>query len=190
MVQGHLITFVNVIHVLRGLGSRLRTDQTPFVLCHCRPNALGFPIALLGLAAAGVKATLANSSYQPPELLHQLKDSRAGLIFVHPALYPILLETLKLAGITSPAELHKRVVILAYTQAEQKFDKDSKIDAGYTRLVDFLKEGILEKEEMFPGDQAKETMMLCYSSGTTGLSKGVEVRNNHYFCLVDDQEWH
>lgn len=64
---------------------------------------------------------------------------------------------------------------MAFTTLERKMVKDAKIDKEYTRLQDFLKEGILEKEEMFPGEQAKETMMLCYSSGTTGLSKGVEV---------------
>jgi acyl-CoA synthetase (AMP-forming)/AMP-acid ligase II len=142
---------------------------------HFSYNSLAFPIALLGLAAAGAKATLANSSYLSAELQHQLKDSGAGLVFVHPSLLPVLLQALKLLGVDAPQDLYKRVYILAYTTAEKKIDADMKIDQGYTRLETFLSEGKLEKEEMFPGAQAKETMMLCYSSGTTGLSKGVEV---------------
>jgi 4-coumarate--CoA ligase len=46
---------------------------------------------------------------------------------------------------------------------------------SYTQLESLLRGGKLAQEERFDGDQSNETVYLCYSSGTTGLSKGVEV---------------
>lgn len=45
---------------------------------------------------------------------------------------------------------------------------------GWT-LSDFIGKGKLEDEEKFDGEKAHETAYLCYSSGTTGKPKGVEV---------------
>jgi hypothetical protein len=36
------------------------------------------------------------------------------------------------------------------------------------RMEELLQVGVLKQEELFDGDQAHETAMLCYSSGTTG----------------------
>lgn len=46
---------------------------------------------------------------------------------------------------------------------------------SYTQLDSLLRGGKLAQEEFFDGDASDETVYLCYSSGTTGLSKGVEV---------------
>ena len=46
----------------------------------------------------------------------------------------------------------------------------------FVSLSDLLGKGALGEEEKFTGDQVHETAMLCYSSGTTGKSKGVRVR--------------
>lgn len=45
---------------------------------------------------------------------------------------------------------------------------------GWT-LSDLVGKGKLEEEEKFDGEDAHETAFLCYSSGTTGKPKGVEV---------------
>jgi long-subunit acyl-CoA synthetase (AMP-forming) len=45
----------------------------------------------------------------------------------------------------------------------------------YTQLDSLLHSGKFDKEERFDGELSNETVYLCYSSGTTGLSKGVEV---------------
>jgi len=62
------------------------------------PNSLAWPIALFGSIAAGLRTTLANSSYTPTELGHQWNDSRATVVFVHPALVPLLSPCLGRAG--------------------------------------------------------------------------------------------
>jgi 4-coumarate--CoA ligase len=45
-----------------------------------------------------------------------------------------------------------------------------------TQLDSLLRVGKLQEEEKFDGELSNETVYMCYSSGTTGLSKGVEVR--------------
>jgi acyl-coenzyme A synthetase/AMP-(fatty) acid ligase len=47
--------------------------------------------------------------------------------------------------------------------------------AGLLPLADLFSRGALEKEELFEGADAHETVYLCYSSGTTGKPK---VRNS------------
>ncbi|KAF8312233.1 AMP binding protein [Clavulina sp. PMI_390] len=146
------------------------------------PNSLGFAVALFGLMGAGIKATLANSSYQPHELAHQLTNSRAGYVFVHPALFPVLIKAFASYGITEKVA-RQRTVILSYTNMEKGMEAQFNIDKGWMRLDDFLNKGKKASEERFDGEQAKETAFLCYSSGTTGLSKGVET--SHWNVQAD-----
>jgi 4-coumarate--CoA ligase len=49
---------------------------------------------------------------------------------------------------------------------------------SFVQFDSLLRGGKLQEEEKFDGDLADETVYLCYSSGTTGLSKGVEVRHS------------
>ena len=109
------------------------------------------------------------------ELAHQITNSGAGLVFVHPALLDTLLKTFTLLRV-SDTEVQKRVVIMSYTSIEKAMEKQLNIGPQWARFETFLKQGKLDREEMFSGDQVHDSIMLCYSSGTTGLSKGVEVR--------------
>jgi 4-coumarate--CoA ligase len=72
------------------------------------PNSLAWPFTLLGCVAAGLKCTLANSAYTPPELAHQLKDSGAGYVFVHSSLLLTLFKAWELLKIPAK-EAQKRV---------------------------------------------------------------------------------
>ncbi|KDQ09380.1 hypothetical protein BOTBODRAFT_148208 [Botryobasidium botryosum FD-172 SS1] len=135
------------------------------------PNSLSWPVVAFSIFAAGLCMTPANTAYTPSELAHQLKDSGAYYIFVHPALLPVVVETLTHLG-ASPAEIKKRVVIMALKREVEA--PTAEVDAGgWIQLEALLNKGSLEREEPFDGAQAEETVTLCYSSGTTGLSKGV-----------------
>lgn len=97
------------------------------------------------------------------------------MVFVHPALLDTLLKAFASLGINE-ADAQKRTVVLSYASPEKGIEKQLNIGPQWARLGDFLNKGKLDKEEDFSGDLAHETALLCYSSGTTGLSKGVEVR--------------
>jgi 4-coumarate--CoA ligase len=109
-----------------------------------------------------------NSSYTPHEISHQFRNCRAKAIVVHPNLLPNLLNGLEGVGIS--AEEARRIIVIGNWL--EKFDN---IPAGYTLLGDLLQVGELQQEESFDGRYADETTLLCYSSGTTGVAKGVEI---------------
>jgi acyl-CoA synthetase (AMP-forming)/AMP-acid ligase II len=134
------------------------------------PNSFSWPIALLGLAAGGVRSTLANSAYTPSELAFQYEDSRARVVFSHPDLIPVVFAMFKHIGV-SEDEARRRVVVLDFSGDGAEIARKE----GVLAMSDLLGHGALLEEEKFLGPQAGETQLLCYSSGTTGKPKGVEV---------------
>ncbi|KAF9514738.1 hypothetical protein BS47DRAFT_1392174 [Hydnum rufescens UP504] len=150
------------------------------------PNSLAWPLTFFGLLAAGLRVTMANSSYTPPELIRQLNETAAGIIFVHPTLFPVLLKAFKLLGI-SDRDARRRVVIMSYVDQDRADEKAAEIGPEWTQLRELFGKGRLHSEELFVGDQVHETALLCYSSdsiGMTGLSKGVEITHNNIISLI------
>ncbi|KAG8958567.1 hypothetical protein FRC03_009012 [Tulasnella sp. 419] len=156
-----------------GLNEKLGKKRGDVIMVFS-PNSLSYPILIYGAVAAGLKITFANAAYTPPELAHQLKDSGAYEIFVHPALIPVAVETLKLVGVKSESEIKKRIVVMGLG-GEPEVEK---LGGEWLKMEDLLKGGKRDTEERFDGKDSRETVYMCYSSGTTGLSKGVETM--HY----------
>ncbi|KAG8720268.1 hypothetical protein FRC08_000704 [Ceratobasidium sp. 394] len=173
--SGRTLSRGDVRHLSLCLGHSLRnvlnTKRGDTVMVFS-PNSISWPITLFGCVAAGLKCTLANSSYTPPELAHQLKDSGAGYVFVHPALVQTLFKAFEELNVPVN-EAKKRVVLMNFGE---------NAPAGmesFVQLDSLLQGGKLQEEERFDGDLSDETVYLCYSSGTTGLSKGVETTHNN-----------
>jgi acyl-CoA synthetase (AMP-forming)/AMP-acid ligase II len=148
-------------------GNRLFRGDTAMVFS---PNTIAWPIALLGLIASGVRATLANSAYTPAELAFQYNDSRARVVFAHPDLIPIVFAMFKHIGVSEDVA-RRRLVVLDFGGNGAEVARKVRV----LGLSDLLGHGALPEEEKFSGPQAGETLLLCYSSGTTGKPKGVEV---------------
>lgn len=142
-----------------------------------------------------MRCTLANSAYTPKELKFQYEDSGAGLVFVAEDLVSVVFDMFKLLGV-SEHEARNRVVVLENGLEWAGAPPVPRSDAvkGLKTLAGLINAGgKLDHEEMFDGEQANETVFLCYSSGmshlvadlcfhsrvyagTTGKPKGVEVR--------------
>jgi hypothetical protein len=111
-------------------GMEITKGDTVMILS---PNSFAWPIALLGSIAAGFKTTLANYSYTPAELGHQWKDSRAKVVFAHPAFVPSVLTMLEASGV-SKEEARKRIIVMGVG------DRDETAN-GFIHMDDLLGKG-------------------------------------------------
>ncbi|KAF7795577.1 hypothetical protein EIP86_006739 [Pleurotus ostreatoroseus] len=141
------------------------------------PNSLAWPVMLFGGFAAGLRMTLANSAYTPREVLHQWTDSKAKAVLVHPSLLPVLLETFKLLDL-SFTDAKRKIIVADWGLPPQSSFND------YITMSDILGKGSLAEEEKYTGEQANETALLCYSSGTTGKPKGVETTHRNLVSVI------
>jgi acyl-CoA synthetase (AMP-forming)/AMP-acid ligase II len=116
------------------------------------PNTISYPVAFHGAAHAGGIVTTVNPTYTPDELASQLRDSRARYLFTIGPLLDKASEAAKRAG-----------------TVQEIFTFDAA--PGTTSFSELLDAPELEKGPRI--DPAKDLVALPYSSGTTGISKGV-----------------
>jgi len=115
------------------------------------PNTIYYPVVFHGIAAAGALSSTINSLYTPDEIAFQLKDSNAKiLITVSP-----FLDRAKAAADKQPVD-----EIIVMDGAE-----------GHASLRDLLASKAPSPQVQI--DAANDLVTLPYSSGTTGLPKGV-----------------
>jgi len=160
-------------------GLPLRTGQVALVFS---PNSLGFLLVFYGLQAAGVTTTLANASYNPRELAHQLRDSNADIAFVHSSLLSVLDAAWKELGVD--AEFARRRTIIMDWEPWTGVATATSAAATRTTVNQLLTLGKLDHEVKFTGKRVHQTALMCYSSGTTGLAKGVETSHYNLVSLI------
>ncbi|THH30871.1 hypothetical protein EUX98_g3331 [Antrodiella citrinella] len=141
------------------------------------PNSIAWPVILLGSVAAGLRVTLANTSYVSRELEHQWEDSHAKAVIVAPPFLPVVLEMFMNIGF-SEADARKRIILADWATPH------ARRSSLYVTMTSLLGGDKLPKEEEFRGKQSSETVLLCYSSGTTGKPKGVETTHSNAIHLI------
>ena len=129
------------------------------------PNCAEFVIAFYGIVTAGAVVTTVNSGYREREIAHQLNDSGAEVLVVDAA----LLQTAEAARDAAPAL--KRLITIEPTS------KDSDSFWG-------LLENASESTPSVAVDPETDLAVLPYSSGTTGLSKGVMLTHHNLTANV------
>ncbi len=126
------------------------------------PNMPDFATAFHAVGYAGGTITTINPTYTAPEVAHQLKDAKATLLITIPAF-------LAIAEVAVAGTAVREIVVIG--QADRFASLDDIMDAALTAQA--------------PVDLDRHILVLPYSSGTTGLPKGVMLSHRNLVVNVD-----
>jgi acyl-CoA synthetase (AMP-forming)/AMP-acid ligase II len=161
---GRTITYEQLIESVRGLAAGL--SQRGFgkgdVFAHCAPNLPEYAVAFHGVASAGGVNTTANPLLTVEELAAQLVDSGARLLVTVPEL---------VEKATAAAERSGVEEIFVYGEAD-----------GATPFGSLIQPDGEPPEVVI--DPANDLIALPYSSGTTGLHKGVMLTHRNLVANI------
>lgn len=133
-------------------------------------NGPDFPIAAWGCLEAGVIASTVNSLYTSEEIFRQLQDSSAKIIITSCELYENAAKAV--------AQLSRKVPIVCVKSTPDQLLPQGAID--FSQVIN-LNLDIPDLEPPSPDDIA----ILPYSSGTTGLPKGVKLTHTNILANIE-----
>ncbi|KAI1085077.1 acetyl-CoA synthetase-like protein [Whalleya microplaca] len=137
-------------------------------------NNIFTPVIFMGILMAGGVFTGANPGFVTRELAYQLKDSGASFLVAADASIEIAVEAAAQAGLPKD-----RVYSFDATALDSKPGKARLGTQHWTSLLASEDEAA-DFEWLEPADTKITTCALNYSSGTTGVPKGVEITHYSY----------
>lgn len=148
---GRTLTFAELRDAIRRFagGLQARGFGVGDTLALMAPNIPEYAVVFHGVAMAGGTVTTLNPTYTADEIRHQLNDSRATLMVTVSAVLPVAQAAVEGTSVTE---------VFSIDPAD-----------GASPITDLFGEPIDQVEI----DPATHTVVMPYSSGTTGLSKGV-----------------
>ena len=165
-MTGRVLTYDRIKPSATAAGRALRTLGAKTIMTFL-PNCPEYAVIMMGALSNGVVVSTANPSYTARELIHQLKDSGATLIMTVPAMKEVALEAAEGAGLDTSA-----VIALG--------------EAGSEPFAILNEGGEVDPE--FLGLDApnfeEDIAVLPYSSGTTGLPKGVMLSHHNMVANI------
>lgn len=140
---------------------------------------IDYPTALWAALRLGVIPSCANPIYTAHELVHQLNLSSAKFILTHPAFLKSATAAARMVGIPD-----SRIFLIEKGNS-----------SGYQTLPELVQIGKLAPEieplRLAPGEARNKVALLNFSSGTSGLPKGVLISHRNVIanvCQMSAQE--
>jgi acyl-CoA synthetase (AMP-forming)/AMP-acid ligase II len=167
--SGRTITHAELERATRALASGLaaRGFGKGDALAIYMPNVPEYAVAFHGVARAGGRATTANPLYTARELEHQLRDSRAKILLTVPPFLDVAREAASAAGVGEVFVVGEADDAPPVTELMGNPDSAPEVEI----------------------DPASDVAVLPYSSGTTGLPKGVMLTHRNLvanICQIQD----
>jgi 4-coumarate--CoA ligase len=149
---------------IRRLAGGLRSEGVGpgTVIALMAPNLPDYAVVFHAAALAGATVTTLNPTYTAPEAAHQLADSGATLMVTIPAFLPV-------ARAAAEGTAVREIVTLGPGE-------------GHRQIDDLLGPPLAAQ---VPVDIETHVLALPYSSGTTGLPKGVMLSHRNMVVNVD-----
>ncbi|MEP1124454.1 MAG: AMP-binding protein [Ilumatobacter sp.] len=126
------------------------------------PNVPEYAVVFHGVAVAGGAVTTINPTYGAEEVRHQLQDAGATMLFVVPMFLDVARLAIEGTNVTE--------IVVMGDAAD-----------GTTAMADVFGDPI----EQVAVDASEHTVVLPYSSGTTGLPKGVMLTHRNLVANIE-----
>jgi len=149
------------------------------------PNIPQFPEIFFGILKAGAVCVNCNPMYTASELNHQLSNSGARIIFCmdHPTLYDTVVTAMEQTEVETVVICN----IKSYLPVSQaliggllgKLPKASKHLPGHLMFDDIVADAA-PSPPLVDIDPEKDTAVMLYTGGTTGVPKGTELTHTNF----------
>jgi 4-coumarate--CoA ligase len=171
-----------IAHGLRhsyGIGAQGPYEDVVTVLSSGQPFV---PAVLFGVIAAGGVFSAASHSFTPRELARQIEQGKSNLLVCSSDLKHVGLRAAKLCGLPS-----ERVIVMGASPSWTLKSADGQVTVTTENRLPFPR--VTDREEL-----KKSLIMLLWSSGTTGVPKGVMLSHLNlvaelYIPTAQAREW-
>ncbi|NDJ34899.1 MAG: 4-coumarate--CoA ligase family protein, partial [Chloroflexi bacterium] len=162
--SGRTLTYAQLVQMINGLanGLQARGFGKGDVFAVLSPNIPEYPVLFHGVGLAGGITTTMNPLYAVEEIVHQLEDSSARYLITVP---PFVENALAAAEQVNSVE-----EVFVFGEAE-----------GATPVTALFGQSAPEPVEI---DPAEDLVVMPYSSGTTGLPKGVMLTHRNMVANI------
>jgi len=180
---GRTLTYADIDRLSRDFAAYLqgrlgvkRGDRIAVMM----PNLLAFPIAFLGIVRAGAAQVNVNPLYTARELEHQINDAGVEIIIVYTGVSATVAEVVAKTGL-------KTVVGVGLDDGRAVGPSNPSLDyrlTGAMAFTDALAEGATLP--FVPVEvSANDLLLLQYTGGTTGLSKGAALSHRNLIANTE-----
>ncbi len=165
--SGRTITYAQLDGGTRALAAALasRGIGKGDVVAIYMPNLPEYALVFHGVIRAGATNTTANPLYTSHELAHQLEDSGAKMLFTVGPFLETAREAAARVGIDPGS-----IVVVGEAEGEETNIRDLRDEGGEVPEVEI--------------DPEKDIAVIPYSSGTTGLPKGVMLSHRNLIANI------